>query len=66
MCDISVGDKKGLIEKVIPFYKTYTLETSKRQDYKILSSVMSIIDEGAHLTQEGLDKIRRIIEGTKS
>jgi hypothetical protein len=52
-----VRSLKDLSEKVIPFFKVNPLRTYKAEDFKIFCSVMDLIQNREHLTQNGLIKI---------
>lgn len=50
-------------EKIIPFFDKYPLVGCKRQDYLDFVKVAKLMNEKAHLTQEGLEQIRVIKSG---
>jgi hypothetical protein len=52
----------GIVEKIIPFFEKYPLckEGLKMLDYKDLCEIVELIKEEAHLTEEGINKIRKI------
>jgi len=49
-----------LIEKVIPFFREYTILGIKSQDFKDFCLSAEIMKEKRHLTIEGLNEIREI------
>ena len=49
--------------KIIPFFNQYPIQGSKRLDYLDFCKVAQLIKDKAHLTSEGLDKIRGIKAG---
>lgn len=57
-----VTDVWGIVEKIIPYFDKYPLckEGLKMLDYKDFCEVVELIREEAHLTEEGLNKIRKI------
>ena len=50
-------------DKILPFFKDHTVEGVKREDYEDWLRVAELITCKAHLTEEGLDKIRKIKSG---
>ena len=55
-----VRSKQHLLERIIPFFEKHPLKTKKRQDFAKFRRVVLIMDEGKHLTSEGVEEIRRI------
>lgn len=51
-----------LNKKIIPFFKTNNLRTSKSSDFIIFCRVIDIMIEKKHLSKRGLNNIRRIAE----
>jgi hypothetical protein len=47
-------------KKVIQFFQRYPLQGSKRLDFEDFCKVTELMKKKAHLTQEGLDQIRKI------
>lgn len=60
MC-FRVRKLEHLMEKIIPFFEEHSLKTLKRQDFLAFRRVVHAMREGKHLTEEGLDEIRRTI-----
>lgn len=58
-CIRSIHD---LEEKIIPFFKTNQLRTSKKDDFKIFSSIVGIMKSGRHLSIQGMKRIAKLIE----
>ena len=50
-------------DKILPFFKDHMIEGIKREDYEDWLRVAELIKSKAHLTEEGLDKIREIKSG---
>jgi hypothetical protein len=50
-------------EKIIPFFNKYPIQGNKRLDYLDFSKVAKLMENKAHLTQEGLEQIRQIEVG---
>ncbi len=55
-----------LLTIVIPFFSQYPLHGTKALDFKDFTTILMLIDSGAHLTLEGIDRIRTIISGMNS
>ena len=49
-----------LLETIIPFFMQHSLKTTKNIEFKKFRKVLLLMEKGAHLTQEGVDEIRRI------
>jgi hypothetical protein len=52
-----------LTEKIIPFFEKYPIQGAKFVDYLDFVKVIKLIQNKAHLTEEGLDQIRKIKAG---
>ncbi len=52
-----------LTTKVIPHFEKYPLLSSKRKDFEKFAAIVSITNEGGHLTKEGFQKIVQLAEG---
>ena len=51
---------KDINEKIISLFNKYPLQGSKRLDYTDFCKVVELMKNKAHLTEEGLAKIREI------
>lgn len=51
---------KDLNEKVIPFFRSHPLQTSKHQDFECFARIMDLIKERKHLSLEGVRQIAEI------
>ena len=60
-----VKNRDDLINKVIPFFKKYPLQTSKRQDFKIFVDVLNIIKKEEHLSKDGLRRVVDLVFSNK-
>lgn len=49
-----------LLEHIVPFFVKHPLKTRKNVDFQKFRDVVLLIDAGAHLTAEGIEKIRSI------
>src|SRR5688572_21358890 len=56
-CVRSISD---LRDKIIPFFKAYSLRTHKAKDFKIFCNVMDLININEHLSRSGLFKIANL------
>jgi len=52
-----------IIDKLIPFLDKYPLQGVKVLDYADFKQAAAILKSKGHLTEEGLEQIRRIKEG---
>lgn len=52
-----VNSVEELSTVIIPFFDKYPLITQKRSDFLLFKKAVALIQEGAHLTSEGLAKI---------
>ena len=50
-------------EKLIPFFNEYPLQSNKRLDYLDFKKACNIIKEKGHLTEKGLQTLKRIKVG---
>jgi hypothetical protein len=55
----SLQDLKNII---IPHFQKYPLQTTKRIDFEIFSKVIQIMEEGRHLTKDGLKEIIELLQ----
>ena len=60
-----VKDRKELKEKLIPFFRKYSLYTSKRDDFEVFVKVLALIGQGKHLTKDGFKEIVELVFSTK-
>ncbi len=52
-----VGNRRTLLEKIIPFFEKYKLISSKYEDYLKFKEILERMKEKEHLTLEGLKGI---------
>jgi hypothetical protein len=55
-----VRGQKALLEHVIPFFEGHPLKTKKYLDFLKFRDVIRMMEQGAHLSKEGIDQIVRI------
>ena len=53
---------KHLLEHIIPFFVKHPLKSKKNIDFKKFRKILLKIETGDHLTQEGIEEIRRIAQ----
>ena len=52
-----------IMEKIIPFFKNYPIKGIKALDFSDFCRVAEMMKAKQHLTQEGLEKIKKIPAG---
>jgi hypothetical protein len=57
-----VRRRMDLIEVIIPFFSEHPLRTSKQQNFEKFAKCVQLVDDGHHLTREGLADIAEIAE----
>ncbi len=50
-----------LRERIVPFFMKHRLKSRKRQDFEKFRRVVEMVARGEHLTEEGLERIRKIV-----
>ena len=58
-CVRSLNDLRTII---VPFFRENPLKTSKREDFEKFDQVLDLINQGKHLSKEGIAEIARIAE----
>jgi len=65
---INHGDRmefrvRGLenLNKIVSFFKNSPLQTKKRKDFELFSSVIEMMNQKEHLTKQGLQQIAKIV-----
>ena len=61
--DLEVTKIFDLSQKIIPFFLEYPIEGVKHQDFLDFLSVVELIKTKAHLTNQGLEEIKKIKSG---
>lgn len=59
-CDLVIRNFPDNINKVIPFFNQYPIRTVKEKDFKDFALAAEVIKTKAHLTPEGLAKIKEL------
>ena len=57
-----VRKRTDLLEKVIPFFERYPLQTSKRHDFECFTRCVRLIAAGRHLDHVGMIEIAGIAQ----
>ena len=52
-----VRDRADLLMKIIPFFEKWTLQTEKRNDFRIFAEIVRLMAFGNHRTKQGLKRI---------
>lgn len=55
-----VRDRQCLLEVIVPFFTKHPLKTSKNVDFLKFRRVLLAMEEGSHLSPQGVEEIRRI------
>lgn len=64
--DFHVTKLTDITEKIIPFFSKYPVLGVKKENYEDFCKVADVMKEKAHLTEEGLEEIRKIKDGMNS
>lgn len=62
----TVSNFQDILEKIIPFFKEYSILGVKSLDFNDWCKAAEIISTKGHVTQEGLDKLLKIQNGMNS
>lgn len=58
--DFKLKKFSDITQKIIPFFSKYPIEGVKHQDFLDFCVVAELIKKKAHLTNEGIEEIRKI------
>ncbi len=56
----AVRNRQDLIKVIIPFFKKYSLQTSKQDDFEKFAQCVEMLERQEHLTNPGIIKIMNI------
>ncbi len=59
-----VRSANDLRAQIVPFFEKYPLHTAKAQDFLIFCEVLVLIENGLHLSLEGIERIRTLAATT--
>lgn len=57
-----VRSKSELTEIIIPFFKNNQLRTAKKEDFKIFSKIIEMMNRNVHSEMKGIKRIAKMIE----
>jgi hypothetical protein len=57
-----VRRRLDLVERIIPFFERYPLRSAKRANFEKFAQVVWMVDNGCHLTRDGLVEIAEIAQ----
>ena len=57
-----VNRRADLVETVIPFFEEHPLRTAKRDNFEKFAQIVWMVDNGCHLTRDGLFEIVEIAQ----
>lgn len=60
-----IKNRQDLIMKLIPFFETNHLQTTKFEDYRIFKQTLEIIAQNKHLSKEGFRNIVYLVFSSK-
>jgi LAGLIDADG DNA endonuclease family protein len=55
-----VRKRNDLLTRVIPFFETQPLLSSKHQDFLVFAGIVRAMNRGEHLSSEGFESLRRL------
>lgn len=61
MC-FRVRKLEHLLKVIIPFFEQHSLKSRKRTDFEKFRSICLMMERGEHLSESGLEKIRKVTE----
>jgi len=62
LCQFIVNRRVELVETVIPFFERHPLRSGKRADFEKFAQIVWMVDNGCHLTPDGLIEIAEIVQ----
>lgn len=57
-----VSRRDDLLNVIIPFFEKYQLRTAKKQDFQLFAQCMRLMQQGKHLTRDGVIRIALLTE----
>lgn len=57
-----VRNRQDLEQKIVPFFRQYSLQTAKRLDFEKFCKVLLMMKDKKHLSESGLNEIRQIVK----
>lgn len=59
-CDFYIQDITSMVEKLIPHFDIYPVESLKQKDYICFRECILLVQASKHLTQDGLNRIKAL------
>ncbi len=56
----AIASRRTISEKIVPFLDNYMTFAAKKKDYALFKEAVSLFEQGAHRTKEGLARIVRL------
>lgn len=57
----TVSAQRDILDTVIPFFKKHPLQSaSKRANFELFCQIAELVEQGKHLTVEGIEEIREL------
>ena len=57
----TVSSRKDIVNKIIPFFKQYSLQTaSKRSNFKLFCQIARLLEKDVHKTVKGIEVVRAL------
>ena len=57
-----VRNLQHLLDIVCPFFMKHQLKTQKHVEFRKFRRILMLMDQGAHLTEQGLEEIRDVVK----
>jgi len=54
-----VRNRRDLAERVVPFFERFPLRSSKQREFEVFAQIVQAMQQGEHLTKEGMTQILR-------
>jgi LAGLIDADG endonuclease len=58
--ELRIRGARQLSDVIVPFFRQHSLRTVKQASFECFAEVVAIMNNGGHLTEEGLLRIRRL------
>jgi len=55
-----VRNRQDLLKKIIPFFESHPLKTTKKKNFQYFARIVRMMDKGEHLNKKGLEKIQTL------
>ena len=61
-----VRNREELLKNIIPFFENNSLQSAKKNDFKVFAKIVRMMKKGRHLEEKGLEKIRSMVKTMNS